>query len=74
MEDIDLRELDQAFLLVLMVRKWVVRIGDTNFGVGTIARFASELESDDTRCISLHREELQIKHQSRVICERGGNA
>jgi len=44
-----------------------MRIVDSDFRVGPGARFAGELEGEHARNIALHRQQLQIEHQSRVI-------
>ncbi len=49
------------------MRRRVMRIGDADFGIAAIARFARELERDDAGDVPLQREHLQVEHQLRVI-------
>jgi hypothetical protein len=44
-----------------------MRIGDADLRVGSRARFASELERDDARHVTLERQHLQVEHQPCVV-------
>src|SRR6202163_792158 len=48
----------------------MVRVGNADLRVGTIALLARELECDDARDIRLKGENLQVEHQLGVIGER----
>ena len=72
-EPIDLRDLGNFLRIVAVVRQRVVRLGNADFRVGTVAGFTSKLKRDDSSDITLQRENLQVEHQLRVFGIRSGD-
>src|SRR5215470_4362020 len=50
-----------------MMTDWMVWVRNADLGIRAIVLFARELECDDARDIRLKSQNLQIKHQLRVI-------
>ena len=73
-ECIDFRHSRNLVWIISMVRKWMMRVRNPDFGIGTVARFTSDLECSDTRDVALERKQLQIEHQPGVICIRCGDS
>ncbi len=67
MELIDLGHLGNFFWIVAMMRQRMVRVGDADFRIGSIAGFTSELKGDDARHIALQGEQLKIEHQPSMV-------
>ncbi len=72
MELVDLRHARDFLRIIAVMRKRVVRIGNSDLGISAIAGFARELERDDACDIALQRQHLQVEHQPRVVgvCSR----
>src|SRR5262249_10840181 len=72
MEGIDLRYLRYLFRIVAVMARRMVRIGDADLRIGSIALLARELECHDAGDIGLKGEDLQVEHELRVVGERRG--
>src|SRR6266481_3359423 len=70
---IDLRYLRYLYWIVAVMTGWMVRVGDADLRIRTIALLARELECDDARDIRLKGQNLQVEHELRVVGERRGN-
>ena len=66
-EGVDFRHAGDFFRVVAVVGERVVRLADADLGVAAVAGLAGELEGDDAGDISLHGEQLQIKHEPCVL-------
>src|SRR2546429_416049 len=73
MESIDLRYLRYLFRIVAVMTGWMMRIGDADVRIGSIALLARELECDDAGDIGLKGENLQVEHELRVVGEDRGD-
>src|SRR5439155_9975129 len=67
---IDLRYLRQLFRIPPVMAGRMVRIGDADVRVRTIALLARELEGDDARNVCLEGQNLQVEHELGVVGER----
>ena len=56
------------------MRQRVMRIRNSDFGIGSIRLFAADHEGDHSREIGLEGQDLQVEHQLRVFLECGGHA
>src|SRR5262249_44354734 len=74
MEGIDLRYLRYLFRIVAVMARRMVRIGDADLRIGSIALLARELECHDAGDIGLKGENLQVEHELRVVGEHRGDA
>src|SRR5262249_32599142 len=71
---VDLGDLCYLHGVVAVMANRVMRVRNSNLGIGTIALLARELERDDTRDVGLKRQNLQVEHDLGVVRERRGNA
>src|SRR5438093_11743736 len=70
---IDLCDLRYLYRIVAVMTGWMVRVRDADLRIRTIALLARELECDDARDIRLEGQNLQVKHELRVVGERRGD-
>ena len=71
---VDLREVQDALFLFLVVRRGVERALVAALREGAVRRIATQLEREDTRDIRGERQRLEIEHQLHVLGERIGHA
>src|SRR5687767_4333618 len=50
-----------------MMGEGMMRIGNTDFGIGSRACFSRELEGNDPGNITLESQHLQVEHQPRMV-------
>ena len=71
---VDLRDFDDLFRLLLVVRDRMVRIGHADLRERHAAELAAQHERNDARQVRLVRQHLQVAHQLHMIVEAVGHA
>ena len=59
---IDLRHFRDLLGIIAVMREWMMRIGNTDFGVRAVAGLSSELKGDHSSDVALHGQQLQVEH------------
>lgn len=73
-ELVDLRHALDLGGVIAVMRKRMMRIRDTDLGVGPVAGLAGELEGDDTRDVALKGQHLEVEHQPGMVGIGGRHA